>query len=362
MKARLREELRILEKAYLSGEGKKVRIRRSLEEKRALVEEAKKLLLSYKTVLLIDSTGLPSSYISELRRRLEGIGVVKVIKNNLLKLAMKELGMKNWEEFAKYLQGTNITVFVNLNPFEAKRILDSIRVWWKVKPGEKVDNEIIVTPMKTNIKPGPAMSVFGKLRIPVQVRDGVLWIAKESTLLRPGLEVTPELASILNNLGIAPKLLRPVIKVAYEAGVVIPGSNLVLDIEAYRKEFIAAMQSAIALASELVIPEPMVLRISLAKAYTRAQRLAAELGVVTKETAPIVISLALARAYAIASILATKSPELAQTLQISISTPAPAQQQQQQQAAPKAEEKKEEEKKEGISEEQLAEGLAALFG
>jgi large subunit ribosomal protein L12 len=40
---------------------------------------------------------------------------------------------------------------------------------------------------------------------------------------------------------------------------------------------------------------------------------------------------------------------------------APAQQQQQQ-AAPKAEEKKEEEKKEGISEEQLAEGLAALFG
>jgi|UniRef100_A0A7J2TZS6 large subunit ribosomal protein L12 len=35
---------------------------------------------------------------------------------------------------------------------------------------------------------------------------------------------------------------------------------------------------------------------------------------------------------------------------------------QQQQAAPKAEEKKEEEKKEGVSEEQLAEGLAALFG
>jgi large subunit ribosomal protein L12 len=40
---------------------------------------------------------------------------------------------------------------------------------------------------------------------------------------------------------------------------------------------------------------------------------------------------------------------------------APAQQQQQQ-AAPKAEEKKEEEKKEGVSEEQLAEGLSALFG
>ncbi|MCI4436431.1 MAG: 50S ribosomal protein L10 [Ignisphaera sp.] len=361
MKARLREELRTLEKAYLSGEGKKVRTRRSLEEKRALVEEAKKLLLSYKTVLLIDSTNLPSSYVSELRKRLEGIGVVKVFKNNLLKLAMKELEMKNWEEFAKYLQGTNIMVFVNLNPFEAKRVLDSIKVWWRVKPGEKVDNEIIITPMKTNIKPGPAMSVFGKLKIPVQVRDGVLWIAKESTLLRPGLEVTPELVSILNNLGIAPKILRPVIKVAYEAGVVIPGSNLALDIEAFRKEFIEATQSAIALASELVVPEPMVLRISVAKAYTRAQRLAAEAGIVTKETAPIVISLALARAYAIASILAMKSPELAQGLQISISAPAPAQQQQQQ-AAPKAEEKKEEEKKEGVSEEQLAEGLSALFG
>mgnify|MGYP001772712470 CR=1 FL=1 len=41
---------------------------------------------------------------------------------------------------------------------------------------------------------------------------------------------------------------------------------------------------------------------------------------------------------------------------------APAGQQAAAQQAPKAEEKKEEEKKEGVSEEQLAEGLSALFG
>jgi len=57
-------------------------------------------------------------------------------------------------------------------------------------------------------------------------------------------------------------------------------------------------------------------------------------------------------------VLATKSPEVAQYLQIAMPTTSA----QQQQAAPKTEEKREEEKKEGASEEQLAEGLAALFG
>jgi large subunit ribosomal protein L10 len=359
MRPKLLRELNRLAKSYLSEKEGEERVRRTIEGKRKVIEEAKEMLSSYRTVMLIDASNLPSSYITMLRKSIVGIGAVRLFKNNLLRLAMKELGMKNVDEFSKYLQGTNIVVFINANPFEAKMLLDKIRVSWRVKPGDKVEHEIVVSPMKTDVKPGPMMSLFGKLKVPIQVRDGVIWIAKEATIARPGDVVTPELASLFDRLGVEPKILKPVIKVAYEGGVVIPGNDLVLDLNSYRNEFAEAILNAVNVASELVIPELPVVRSSLLKAYTRAIKLAAEAGILTKETSTMVLMSAVSKAYTLALVLATKSPEVAQYLQIAMPTTSAAQQQQ---AAPKTEEKREEEKKEGASEEQLAEGLAALFG
>jgi large subunit ribosomal protein L10 len=362
MKSKLVRELNRLVKAYSAEEEKEEKVRRAIEEKRKVVEEAKKLLSLYRTLLLLDASNIPSNYVTILRKHLEGIGVVRLFKNNLLKLAMKELSMKNLDEFSKYLQGTNIATFMNLNPFEAKMLLDRIKVPWRAKPGDKVEHEIVVSPMKTDVKPGPMMSLFSKLKVPIQVRDGVIWIAKEATIARPGDVVTPELASLFDRLGVEPKILKPIIKVAYERGVIIPGDSLTLDLEMYRKEFTEAVLKAVNIASELAIPDPMVLKSSLLKAYTRALRVAAEAGVLTKETSTMVLVSAVSRAYALALMLIAKSPEVAQYLQIAMPI-AMAPTTTEQQTTQKAEERKEEEeKKEGVSEEQLAEGLVALFG
>jgi large subunit ribosomal protein L10 len=361
MKAKLVRELNKLVKARSAEGEERERVRRAIEEKRRVIEEAKKLLSSYRTLLLIDNSNLPANYITILRKHLASIAEVKLFKNSLLRLAIKELGMRNADELAKYLQGTNIAVFVNANPFEAKMFLDKIKIMWRAKPGDKVEHEIVVSPMKTDVKPGPMMSLFSKLKVPIQVRDGVIWIAKEAVIARPGDVVTPELATLFDKLGVEPKVLKPRIKVAYEGGVIIPGDSLTLDLEMYRKEFAEALSNAIAIASELAIPEPFVLKTSLLKAHTKALTLAVEAGVLTKETSTLVLMATVSKAHTLALMLASKSPEIAQFLQISVpTTTAPAVAEQK--AAPKAEEKKEEEKKEGVSEEQLAEGLAALFG
>ncbi|MDK6028533.1 50S ribosomal protein L10 [Ignisphaera sp. 4213-co] len=358
MKAKFVRELNKIVKMHSKQVAEEQRARKAIEEKRKVVEEAKKLLLEYRTLILIDSSNLPSRYLTFLRKKLEGVGVVKLFKNNLLYIAMKELGMANVDEFAKFLQQQNIAVFINANPFEAKLLLDKIVMPWKATPGEKIEHEIVVPSMKTDVKPGPMMSLFSKLKIPIQVRDGVIWIAKESVVARPGDTVTPELSSLFEKLGIEPKFVRASIKAAYERGVVISGDKLVLDIDAYRKDFAEAISNAINIASEIVVPDPIVVKTSLFKAYSRALRLAAESGLITKETVAIVFSSAISKAYALAQLLASKSPELAQQLQVSVvQTQTEVQQAQQPQ---KVEEK--EEKKEGVSEEQLAEGLSALFG
>ncbi len=359
LKAGLKAELERFVKELSSPRVKEKKIGMAKIEKRKQIELAKNLLNEYRTLVLIDANRLPAKFSTYLRQRLYGIATVKMFKNNLLLLALKEMGYANVDEFSKFLTGSNIAIFTNLNPFEIKLLLDKISMPMRARPGDKIDREIVVPPMRTELKPGPIMSLFGKLKIPIQVRDGVIWIAKEATIARPGDIVTPELASLFDKLGIEPNFIKVNIKVAFERGIVIPAEKLHIDIEAYRNEFVKGVRDAINVASEIVIPLPEIVKISISKAFIRALRILAETGIISKEYAPIVFMNALSKALYLASLLVQKVPELRQVL--------PIQQIQQMQITSvpakeeaKAEEK--EEKKEGVSEEELAEGLAALFG
>lgn len=359
MKPDIERELERLLKAYKSASAiSETVLSRGKMEKRKVVDEAKKYLSSYRTLVLLDMSRVPAKFEVYIRRRLEGIGVVKMIKGNLLLLAMKEMNMENLEEFSKYLTGQNLAIFTNLNPFEIVFVLNKISMPIKARIGEKIDSEIRVPPMKTDLKPGPIMSLFGKLKIPIQVRDGVIWIAKEAVIAKPGDVITPELASVFDRLGIEPRFIKPMVKAVYEEGLVLSSDKLVVDLEAVKQDIGRGVLDAFNLASEVVLPYPDVVKLSVSKAYSRAIKIAAEAGLVTRETANYVFTLALSRAFAIASLLSQKVPELAQ--QIPIAREQAVQQIQQPQ---KVEEAKagEEEKKE-VSEEQLAEGLAALFG
>ncbi|MEM4849168.1 MAG: 50S ribosomal protein L10 [Ignisphaera sp.] len=361
MKAKHRKQLEVLVKVHKLSKDrlKEKQVRPSIEKKKIIIEEAKKLLASYRTVIFLDNTSTPSKLYRYIRQRYSDVFYIKMIKNTLLLKAMEELGMPNIDEVAKYLKGSCMVMFTNMNPFEAKLALDKISVPYRIKPGEKIEHEIVIPPTRTELKPGPIMSLFGRLKIPIQVRDGVIWIARESTIARPGDTVTPELVSVFEKLGIEPKLLKPNIKVAYERGLILPADKLIVDIEGIRAQLLDGLKTAISFAVELVVPEPNVVRVAISRAYLRACGLAAELGVITKETASLVITSALRKAYALASVLAQKIPELASIVpQVS----------QQSSVASVAEEKKTEEKleegerKESVSEEQLAEGLTALFG
>jgi large subunit ribosomal protein L10 len=361
MKAKLRNKLETLVKMYkLSKEmPKEEKIRASIQRKRVIVEETKKLIESYKAIIILDNTGVPSKLYRYIRQRYSDKFYIKMVKNTVFLRALKELSLPNVEELAKYLKGSNMILFTNLNSFEAKLLLDKIAVPHKIKPGEKIEHEIVVPPMRTELKPGPIMSLFGKLKVPIQVRDGVIWIMRESIIARPGDVATPELVSLFEKLGIEPKMLKPKIKVAYEKGLVIPVEQLVVDIESTKNQILEGLKISTAFAVELVIPDPNVIKLAISRAYTRACSLASELGVVTRDTASLVFSAALRKALALASALASKIPELA-----SIATPQTTQQQvvvEEKKVEEKKAEEKEEEKKE-VSEEQLAEGLAALFG
>ena len=316
------------------------------------VEELAELIRKHKVIALADLTKIPTKQLQIIRRNLRDRVVFRVTKNTLFKLAAEKAGLKNFEELRKYLEGSNLFLFTNINPFELVLLLEKYKARAPAKPGDIAPTEIVIPAGSTGIPPGPMLSVFGRLKIPTRVQQGSIWISKDTVVAKPGDKISPELASILQKLGIEPIEIKIQLKVAYDDGLIIPKERLIVDLEEYKNNIIEAYQNALKIGVEIAYPEPTILELTLTKAFLNALMLAVETSIITPETIELIIARAEAQAKALASVLAQKAPELG----LEVEVPAqPAAEEE------KKEEKEEEEKKE-TSEEEIAEGLAALFG
>lgn len=316
------------------------------------VKELEDLLKSNKTVLIASLEGFPADKLHEIRKKLRGMAVVRVTKNTLFSIAAKKAGI-DVSKLEQFLTGPNVFIFTNDNPFEINMFLNKFKLRRFALPGDKADEEVVVPAGDTGIPAGPMLSVFKKLNIQIKVQDGKIHVAKDTVVAKPGDPIPVELIPILQKLGIMPVYIKLKVKAAHYEGLVIPGEQLQLDLEKYRQDVLTAFAHAFALATEAVYPEPEVLKNVISKAFIRAQALSAESGFVTKETAEAVFSRAYAKAMALASALAGK---VDLGIQVQAQTVQPATKEEK-----KEEEKKEEEEKKA-SEEDIAGGLASLFG
>ncbi len=332
------------------------------EWKKKEVEELVRLIKSYKVIAIADLTGIPAAQLHRIRKKLrEKYGEdkikLRVAKNTLFKLALQRAGL-DVSKFEPYLTGTNIFIFANMNPFELAQILEKEKARAPAKPGMKAPSEIVVPAGNTGLQPGPIMSVFSKLKIPIRVQEGTIWIAKDTVVAKPGDVISEELASLLQKLGIEPVEIYLKLKMAYEDGIVIPADQLYINIDEYRDMVSKAVLEALWVGVEIGYPEPEVLKIAVPLAVRRAMAVAAEAGYVTPETAEFVLRAAVAKAFAVVAALGDKAKELG--IEVQVAAPAAAGEKEEKGEEEKKEE--EEEKKEGVGEEELAGGLESLFG
>jgi large subunit ribosomal protein L10 len=323
------------------------------KRKEEMLNEIIKILKSSRSFLFIDLEGLENRGFKEIRSKLSERGVkVKVFKNKIFLLAMKKIGMKNIDEVEKYLNKPIAIVYSDKNNvFELASYVDEIYYYKKLKPGDKAPFDITIPSGPTDIPPGPMMSVFGRLKIPVQPREGRIFIMRDTVVAKQGQEISAELASLLNKLGITPLKEKPRILMGYEDGIVIDPLRLKIDYKEYESKILGAYRNVLNIASEIMIPEPDILKISMTKAFRKALNLAVEMKIISSETIDLFVRKALINALKIASILG-----------YNVSTIAGVQQNLEISEKKEEKEEKEEEKKEEVSEEQIAEGLSALFG
>ncbi|MEM1665097.1 MAG: 50S ribosomal protein L10 [Zestosphaera sp.] len=351
--------LKLIQDVRVAEKTRRVVIRKSIVEKEVVVNEIKKLLSTYKTLGVVSLEGVSARELAEIKKSLSKYGVVKVLKNTIVIRALRELSLPSLEEFLNFLTGPNLFIFTNLNAFMLANLVDKVVVLRYVKPGEKAPADIYVPEGPTGIPPGPMMSVFGKLKIRTMVREGIIWIAKESKVASAGDVVSPELASLLRKLDIKAYPVKLSIKAVLDEGVVIPAEKLKLDIESFKKELLAAVQTSRIVAVETALPLPEVMPEIIVKAYMRAVNLACEIGYVTPETTHLVLRSAVSKAQTLVATLMQKYPELNIPV---VTQPAVATQPPQEVKKPEKEERAEEEEEKKISEEEIAEGISSLFG
>ncbi|WP_243666791.1 50S ribosomal protein L10 [Vulcanisaeta sp. JCM 16159] len=282
------------------------------EKKVRIVNELKDLFSKYETAFIVDihetSNRVLQEYRFWLRRR--GARVIKA-KNTLVLIALRQLMSSVTEDIEKLFTGENLLIFSNENPFELARWIWSTGVRREAMPGDVAPFDLVAPAGNTNMGPGPIMSKFGKLKIPIKVQDGKIWIVKDTVVVKKGDKINEDAAEILKKLNIKPIFETLKIKAVILKGkYVIAADNLRLNIGAYRSMVEDAVRYAFNLAVNTAYPTPEVLRVSIAKAHMEALNLAVNTRYVTPESAQYILAKAVSEANALASVIAPKAPEL----------------------------------------------------
>jgi large subunit ribosomal protein L10 len=280
------------------------------QRKARMLQELKELLAGNKYFLVADIHGLPTSVVKGTRSLLrEKGGHLKVVKNKVFLIALKESG-RYIEEVEKVLQGQNAVIFTNDNPFSVVLLLEKQKIAREARAGDIATSEIVIPSGNTGMSPGPILSLFSKLNIPTRIQEGSIFIVKDTVVAKPGDRISPELAELLNKLGLKPIESKLRVKaLCIDHRVVFP-DEVELDPKVYAERLKQAYAEALNLAVNAVLPVPEVVEVAVRRAHAEALALALEAAIPTPEAMPLLLQRAEAAARSLYEALKSRNPSL----------------------------------------------------
>ncbi len=228
--------------------------------KKEAIGQLQVLLEKYPVIAAADLTKVRSSQIHELRKRLRDRVAMVVTKNNLLRksVELSESSHGRVGEFVKDLQGSNILLFTDVNPYSLIILLEK-----------------------------------SKVRVPANRRGDL---------------ITPKMASVLSKLGLKPMEAGLTLSMAYDNGTILQSEDLVLDISAYRKDVLQAVSNAFSLSIDAGYVTPENAPRILGKGMREALAIAVEAGFLESGTIEPVLRRALMNANVLNQKISSATP------------------------------------------------------
>jgi large subunit ribosomal protein L10 len=255
-----------------------------LEEKISEVEEIKQLLKGYKYIGIASLQKVRAAQLQELKKSLVGKVYMRVLKNTLTKLALDTMEKEDLKKLDDYLEGANLFLFTDLNPFKLALLLERGKVKTTAKSGDIAAMDVVIPEGSTGQPPGPIISQLNAVGLPTRIESGSVCVSKDTLVVRKGEPINERLAALLSKLGIKAVEAGLSMKVVLDEGLIITGDQLKVDVEETRKNLQQSSSEAYALTLTIAYPTNENINTLLQIAHKEAYALALNATVPTKET------------------------------------------------------------------------------
>jgi large subunit ribosomal protein L10 len=255
-----------------------------LDEKSSEVEAIKGILKEHKSIGIASLKKVRASQLQELKKSMAGKVYLRVLKNTLMRLAIDEMNQADLKKLEVYLDGSNVYLFTDLNPFKLALLLERGKVKTTAKSGDKAAMDVIVPAGNTGQAPGPIISQLNGVGLPTRIESGSVWVSKDTLVVRRGEEINEQLAGVLSKLGIKAVELGISMRAVFDEGLMITGDQLKIDVDATRKSVEQSNQEAFALAMSISYPTKDTIKPLIQNAHQKAIALAVSAAIPTKET------------------------------------------------------------------------------
>ena len=255
-----------------------------LEEKSSEVEAIKDILKEYKSIGIASLKKVRASQLQELKKSMAGKVHLRVLKNTLMKLAIEEMNQAELKKLEEYLDGSNVYLFTDLNPFKLALLLEHGKVKTTAKSGDVAAMDVVIPSGNTGQPPGPVISQLNAVGLPTRIESGSVWVSKDTLVVRKGEVINERLAGVLSKLGIKAVELGLSMRAVLDNGLMIVGDQLKVDVEGTRKSIEASNAAAFALALGIAYPTKDTIAPLLQVAHQKAVALSVGAAIPTKET------------------------------------------------------------------------------
>ena len=177
------------------------------KQKIETVKEISELIKKNRTILIASIANLPTSQIQKIQKKLRGKAVIKVLKKNLIFLAIDSLKDEKLEKLKEQIKRDFAILFSNLESFELSNELEEIKIPSKAKKGQESPKDIEIPAGPTDLTPGPAISELGSLGIKIKIEKGKISIQEPKIIVKKGEEISQLASDLMSKLGIKPFLI-----------------------------------------------------------------------------------------------------------------------------------------------------------
>src|SRR4030043_2482850 len=226
-----------------------------LDEKIGEVDEITKLINQHKIVGIASLQKVRAPQLQAFKKNLAGTVLMRVVKNTLMKMAIENCKDRpDLKKLEEHLEGSNVYLFTDLNPFNLALTLERGKVKTTAKSGDIAAFDVVVPSGNTGQPPGPIISQLNAAGLPTRIESGSVWVSKDTLVVRKGEVIDERLAGVLSKLGIKAVELGISMRAVLDEGLMISGDRLKVDIDATRKTVVRAYADSFALSLSIAYP------------------------------------------------------------------------------------------------------------